>query len=233
MKSMISSLALVAAGLVGAQGANAGGYSPAVVETNVAVAPVVQTQVGNWQGAYAGATLGYGFRGKDDFGLSRGGVFSGNIGRAEIKGVNAGLQLGYRWQRDQWVFGPELSVEGGSVKDKFTGTNGVEVESKLKNKVALKLKAGYEVQPGTLVYGIAGLTNAKYEYNYGGANIGYKARGNVLGLGVERQVNERMSVFGEIERNSFKKKDVTLSPGLTTVTSPSFTNVKVGLNFKF
>ncbi|AXC51099.1 porin family protein [Paracoccus suum] len=231
---MISSLALAAAGLVGAQAANAGGYTPAVVEPPVTVAPVVETQVGNWQGAYVGATLGYATGEKDRIGLTENGqLIDPEIGDTKIRGVNGGVHVGYRWQRDRWVFGPELSFEGGSVDDSFTTASGVKVESKLKSKAALKLKTGYEVQPNMLVYGIAGVANGKYEYKYGDYNDDYTANGYVFGIGVERQINERMSVIGEIERNQFDKEKVELVPGITTTASPSYTNVKVGLNFKF
>ena len=43
--------------------------------------------------------------------------YLGDIGELKLNGGNAGIRLGYRWQRGNWVFGPELGVEFGSVDD--------------------------------------------------------------------------------------------------------------------
>lgn len=238
MKLVISSVA-VAFGLLGAQAASAGGYTPAVVEPQVdAVVVTTPVTVGDWQGAYGGVTLGYGFNGDDRFGLKQDGENLGNnLGKLEVKGANAGLRVGYRWQRNKWVVGPELSFEGGNVKDDFdlvTDGTTANVESKLRNKVALAVKAGYEVNPNTLVFGTAGVTRGSFDYSLGSAKEKYNSTGYVLGLGVERKVTERMSVTGEVEHNGFKSEDVEFNnSGVTTEATPEFTNVKLGLNFKF
>lgn len=235
MKSVISSVAVLA-GFLGATAANAGGYTPAVVDP-VVVEPVTEVApVGEWQGAYGGVTLGYAFGGDDRFGLQdgNGNLVQDDLGNTEISGVNGGLRVGYRWQRNKWVVGPELSVEGGSVKDSFTvdGTD-TEVESKLKNRVALVLKTGYEVQPNTLAYGIAGVSRGSFDVDYGDLSESYNTNGYVFGVGVERKINERMSVTGEIEHNALKGKTVEFDNGLSTRATPEYTNVKLGLNFKF
>ena len=233
MKTVLSSLAVVAA--FGATAANAGGYTPAVVEP-VPVAPVAEVApVGDWQGAYGGATLGYGFRGDDRVGYWTGGTLvDENLGNTELHGLNAGLRVGYRWQRNKWVFGPELSVEGGNVKDSFDNATYGEVESKLKNQVALKMKTGYEVQPNMLVFGTAGVSRGSFDYKIGNLSESYTANGYVFGLGVERKINERMSVTGELERNYYKRETVKFgNTGVSTEATPAFTNVKLGLNFKF
>ncbi len=77
-------------------------------------APVVQdAPASDWAGGYVGGSLGYAFAADDEIGLdllqdgetaSRGTA----LGNVDVKGVNAGLHAGYRWQRDNWVFGPEL-----------------------------------------------------------------------------------------------------------------------------
>ena len=233
MKYAFSSLAVVAA--FGATTAHAGGYTPAIVEP-VPAAPVVEVaQAGDWQGAYGGVSLGYAFRGDDKVGYwTNGTLVDENIGKAELHGLNGGLRVGYRWQRNKWVFGPELSVEGGNVKDSFNNATFGEVESKLKNQVALKMKTGYEVQPNMIVFGTAGVSRGSFDYKIGNLSESYTANGYVFGLGVERKVNDRMSVTGEVERNYFKRETVKFgNTGISTEASPAFTNVKLGLNFKF
>ncbi|WP_323716175.1 outer membrane protein [Paracoccus aminovorans] len=215
---------------LGAAAANAGGYTPPVVDTGV-VAPITEVApVGNWQGGYAGLTLGYAFGGDDDVGVS--GVTPDSL---EMSGANGGVRLGYRWQKDRWVFGPELGYEGGNIKDSFS-TDGYDAESKVKNVLALRMKTGYEVAPNTLVYGIAGVARGKIDYSVtgNGADINdtYTKTGYIVGLGAERMINDKWSVTGEYEYANFGKEK--LSDGTnTTNATPKFHNIKLGVNFKF
>lgn len=231
-------LVLAAPVSVFAVSAHAGGYTAPVVET---VAPVVETvaPVGNWQGGYAGLTLGYAFQGKDRYGIETPAGFQGNIGTMKLSGANAGLRAGYRWQNNNWVFGPELAIEGGSIKDSVKGTVGgvdYEGESKIKNVISLRGKVGYAVQPDLLVYGMAGVARADVDYKLTAAGAeesdGYKKTGYVVGLGVEKQINDRWSVTGEYEYANFGKETRTFGD-VTTEATAKYNNVKVGLNFKF
>lgn len=226
--------------VLGAFAANAGGYTPPVVETGV-VAPVFETApVGDWAGGYAGLTLGYAFGGEDDVGVNSVGGLGGTPDELKLNGVNGGVHVGYRWQRDRWVFGPELGYEGGSVEDSFS-TDGYDAESKVKNVLALRMKTGYEVSPGMLVYGIAGVARAKVDYSVegtGGAgtidlNDSYSKTGYIVGLGAEKKLNDRMSVTGEYEFANFGKETLEDGLGASTNATAKFHNVKLGLNFKF
>lgn len=227
---LLSSAALV----LSAAAASAGGYTtaPDVVVEPVAVAPIVAP--GNWQGAYGGVSLGYAFGGDDEFGLDEddGGPVPSR-GDIELNGINGGLHIGYRWQRDRLVFGPELSVTGGNIEDSFDDPLLGEVGNKVNHVAALKLKTGFEVQPNMLVYGVAGIARGDFTYTVADEDFDYEANGYVFGLGVERMITDRMSVTGEIERNQFDKEEVELGGGVFTNASPSFNNVKLGLNFKF
>ncbi|MFD2440854.1 outer membrane protein [Paracoccus kondratievae] len=164
--------------------ATAGGFIAPVVEP--VVAPVVEAQpVGDWAGAYAGLTLGYAFSGDDEVGVN--GVSPNTL---ELSGANAGIRLGYRWQRDRWVIGPELGFEGGNISDDFL-TDGYDAESKIKNVLALRLKTGYVLDNDILVYGIAGVARAKVDYSVtgNGADIRdeYTKTGYIVGLGAEKR----------------------------------------------
>lgn len=207
--------------------ANAGGYVPPVVEP-VVVEPVVAAPVGDWQGGYAGLTLGYAFGGDDEVGLN-----GTNVDTLEVSGVNAGVRVGYRWQRDRWVFGPELGFEGGNIDDSFS-TDGYDAESKIKNVLALRLKTGYALDNGMLVYGTIGAARAKVDYSIGGTDIDdtYTKSGYIVGLGVEKMLTERMSVTGEYEYANFGKEDLSAG-GVSTEATADYHNVKLGLNFKF
>src|SRR5690606_7855749 len=86
-------------------------------------------------------------------------------------------------------------------------------KSKIKNVLALRLKAGHVVRPDTLVYGILGVARADIEYRLeatDGDVTGTIARdfnktGYVAGLGMEKRLNERWSLTGEYEYANFGK----------------------------
>lgn len=229
--------ALIAAPLsvATALAANAGGFVAPVVEP--AIAPVVEVAAGDWQGAYAGATLGYAFGGEDRVGLALNGGAVSDYDKLELSGVNAGVRVGYRWQRNNWVFGPELGFEGGKIEDSFNA-DGVDASSEIKNVLALRFKTGYAVNPETLVYGIVGVARAEVDYSVEGlgADIsdGSLSRtGYVVGLGAERKLTERLSLTGEYEYANFGKETLTDAAGYSTEATPKYHNVKLGLNFRF
>ena len=214
--------------------AHAGGYTPPVVEPVPAAPIIIEEPAGAWQGGYAGLTLGYAFKGKDDVGVG-GPTGSVTPDKLDLSGANAGVHVGYRWQRGNWVVGPELSYEGGNIKDSFS-TDGYDASSKVKNMYALRLKTGYTVSPDMLVYGIAGVGRAKIDYSVAGngADIkdSYNKTGYILGLGVEKQINAKWSVTGEYEYADFGSEN--LSDGTyDTNATPQYNNIKLGVNFKF
>ena len=235
MKLALSLAAVVA----GTSHAFAGGYSVPVAqpEPMVAVAPVSGA---NWTGAYGGVTLGYGMNGNDEVGVSNGGTPIAP-GTLEVRGANFGIHGGYRWQRDfnnsAAVFGIELGLEGGPVKDSFT-QNGYEAHSKLKQAIALRVKGGVLNEArNTLVYGILGASSGTFDYKVAGPGMNYDSdvttNGWIAVIGVERKVSDRMSIVGEIEKMGFRSKEVQDAGGASTVVTPGFTNVKLGVNFSF
>lgn len=235
--------ALGAASFAG--GAWAGGYV-APVAAPVEVAPVVEVApASDWAGGYAGASLGYSFGADDEVGLDfreDGGLErNSDIGAVDIKGPTAGLHAGYRWQRGNWVFGPELWVEGGSVDARDDlALDDFSLESQVNYIVGLQMKTGYAVNSATLVYGTAGAVHGDFDYTLstaaGSQTQNYDASGYSLGLGVERKLNPNLSVFAEWQYRNFGKTDVTFSEGGLEAVSratPEHHNVKVGINFSF
>lgn len=234
-----------AAALIAGTAANAGGYIAPIVETPVAVVePVVPL---TWKGAYVGATVGYAFGGDDEVGYSRNDNLFYNSDTLELSGMNAGLRAGYRTQftgrtRD-WVIGGELSYEGGNIEDSFTD-GAFEAENSINNVMALRVKTGVlNNAKDTLFYGILGVAQADFDYRIQGVDgstafsvdsEGETMTGYIVGLGVERKLNERLSLTGEWEYANFGKEtlEVDGSPYSTEMT-PDFHNIKVGLNYQF
>ncbi|MBT0780481.1 outer membrane beta-barrel protein [Paracoccus sp. pheM1] len=249
MNALHATAAAASLTLAAALAANAGGFTPPIVDSGV-TAPIVEVPAGEWAGGYAGVTLGYAFGEGEYVGFTEiPGGYLGTAGKLELSGANAGLRIGYRWQRNRWVFGPELGFEGGNIDDVLTYDNAydgsTDVSSKVKSVLALRVKTGYAVQPDLLVYGVAGLARADIEYRVaatddaGGSfsdEANYKQSGYILGLGVEKKLNDRMSVTGEYEYANFGKSTRTFtlnSETASTQATPDYHNLKLGLNFKF
>lgn len=247
-RQVFASLIASGAAMLAVNAASAGGFIAPVVDTAVvAPVPVVEAPASDWAGAYGGVSLGYSFGGDDEVGLEyfSGGAATGRdtgLANLDIGGVTGALQAGYRWQRGAWVFGPELAIEGGSVDDSVSFTSrGVDytAESSVNYIATLALKTGYIVNPQTLVYGTAGLAYGDFTYDLNDATPAsedYNANGWMLGLGVERKLSDRMSVFAEYQYRDFGSEDVTFPDGsdsTLTVATPSHQNVRLGVNFSF
>lgn len=246
-RHVMASLCAASAFLAAAGMASAGGFVSPVLDQPVA-APVTPAPAADWAGAYGGIALGYSFGGDDEVGLDafEDGALVGRetgLTNLELSGVTADVHAGYRWQRGNWVFGPELSIESGSVDDvsdlTFDGEAG-RIESSVDYLASLTLKTGYLVSPATLVYGSAGLAYGKFSYDLTGLDVSgtedYSANGYVLGLGVERKIGGNMSVFAEYQYRDYGRTDVTFTDGadsLVTVGTPTHQNVKFGVNFSF
>ncbi len=219
--------------------AMAGSLSDPVIETPVET--IATDWRPFWEGAYIGGTLGYNFSGGDRIGVTQtsGGQF--NLGEYENSGWAGSLRAGYRWQLDRWVFGPEIAIEGGQVEDTFTSA-GYSGTTTLNHAMSLRLKAGY-VWPvlNSIVYGTVGVSRAEFDYSVMGAgssgplaiNQTYATNGYILGVGIEQPLTKRLSITGEYEFMNYGKDTLSDGLGNTTIATPLFHSVKVGLNLRF
>lgn len=246
--SLKSFLAASTALVMGAGASFAGGTVAPVIDVSPIIIKETPT-VGAWEGAYAGGSLNYTFGGEDQVGFAR--MSAGQqtkrateLGDADISGISAGLQAGYRWQRGQWVFGPELGIEAGNVDGSIDATAfGIDgkVESEMNYLVTLVMKTGYEVQPGTLIYGTFGIASGDFDYTVSGDDFSetesFTATGVAAGLGVERMVNENMSIFADYQYRDLSEKSVSYTAendvSYDTNTTTSHSIVRMGVNYRF
>ncbi|UWQ15082.1 outer membrane beta-barrel protein [Aliiroseovarius sp. M344] len=194
-----------------------------------------------WEGPYVGATLGYSFSGGDRIGITQTGGSSLLLGKYDSSGWAGSLRAGYRWQLNRWVIGPEIAVEGGKIEDTFS-SSGYSGTTKLNNALSLRLKAGY-VWPvlNSVVYGTVGLSRAEFDYSVVGSGSAgalaidetYSSNGYILGFGIEQPLTERLSVTGEYEYQNYGKNSLSDGLGNSTLATPLFHSVKVGLNLRF
>ncbi|SCY27507.1 outer membrane protein [Paracoccus tibetensis] len=242
MKSILAACVASGALISGASAALAGGFvAPSVEVEPIVAAPVATT--GDWAGAYVGGSIGYSFGGDDTIGFNATDDDGFGVGSVDVKGATAGVRAGYRLQRGNWVFGPELAVEGGSVDASDIGDFGdaaLDVESSVKNIVSLVLKTGYVVNPQTLVYGTLGAARGSFDYTLSDGETsetqGYRQTGAVFGIGAERAVSARTSVFAEYQFRNFGSTSLTYDTTegeVTTVATPQHSNIQLGMNFRF
>lgn len=247
-KSLFAAFAASGAVTLGTTAALAGGAIVPVLDVAPVQMATVAPTAGGWDGGYVGGSLGYSFGGDDKIGfeahegdavLGR----TGNLANARISGLTAGVHAGYRWQRERWVFGPELAIEGGSVDDAATFNvdgDAVTVESKVNHIISLVMKTGYAIDPQTLVFGAFGVSRIDADYigsdNEGTRKVGYTANGLTAGFGVERKVNASTSVFAAYQYRDYGNTTVDFTDEgttLRTVATPDHSNIKVGVNFSF
>ncbi|WP_424939464.1 outer membrane protein [Aliiroseovarius sp. S253] len=215
---------------------NAGSLNDPAVD-----AAVVYEDLTPWEGAYVGGTIGYHFPGGDRVGIepSVGAPF--NLGDLDISGWNGSLRAGYRWQFADFIVGSELAVEGGYVEDTITNGN-YRASTKLNHALSLRVKAG-TIMPifDSFVYATVGLSRAEFDYEVTGSGGNgpisfdetYSTNGYILGVGFERPISDRWTLTGEYEYVNFGKDELTDGAGNTTLATPLFHTLKLGLNYNF
>jgi len=115
MKRLALAISILA---ISAVGASAADMAPAPVYTK---APPPVVAIYDWSGFYIGGNGGGGWAHKCwDRNTGLGGVFFAAEGCSDPSGGVAGGQVGYRWQRDHWVFGVEAQGDWADLKGSNT-----------------------------------------------------------------------------------------------------------------
>jgi outer membrane immunogenic protein len=177
-------------------------------------AGVANAQAGttsNFQGAYVGVHAGGGF---------------GKAGAASTSGFVGGAQIGANAQFDKVVVGAEADISASSQShkgftDKFRqGTTG-----------SLRGRVGY-VFNQTMVYATLGGAKGSSEWKNPAGKTEQSLTGTVYGAGAELQLNNNVSVRGEMLRYDFGSESyrTTLGPVLV---KPGNTVARGGVNYKF
>lgn len=222
-------LILAASAVLGvASAANAGGYAAPIIEIPPVVA--VESQP-DWQGFYVGAGLGYAFNADDRIGEYIDHT-QNTIGNARLHGPHLTVRAGYRWQRQKWVFGPELAYTRGNVRDSFEHSKG-EFESRENSVLSLRFKTGRLVRPDTQVYGFVGWQKGDFTYVDSGKELDYDADGGLFGVGVEKKLTEHLSITGELEHGYFGKTPMIIDTDKLSKATPEHSNIRIGLNYQF
>jgi outer membrane immunogenic protein len=168
---------------------------------------------GIWQGLYGGVNGGWGWSG-------------------DASGVVGGGQIGYNWQSRQYVYGLEADASAADIgiSETFVVPGAVlHASASVDFLATVRGRLGVLVQPNLLIYGTAGLAivhaeaHASVNTMFGGISgrASDTETGFVYGIGVESQLNEKMS--WRLEYLGFSEPDRIGDFGI----------VRAGLNFKF
>jgi outer membrane immunogenic protein len=128
----------------------------------------------SWAGFYVGVNGGYGFNGQDH--TADPGVPGLGAMKLSPSGGFGGGQLGYNFQRGNWVYGVETDIQGAGISDsqsesatvnigrlkpgQVPGQNilnlGASAQSSLDWFGTVRARLGYSIMPNTLVYATGG-----------------------------------------------------------------------------
>jgi len=187
--------------------ANAADYVP------YGVAPVAPLARPYWQGPYVGANLGYQWSGISNSGSNPSGVFGG-------------VQGGYNWQYEQFVFGGETDIQGSGANDTFAPW-------KFSNPWfgTLRARAGMAVG-SAMFYGTVGLAygTLKLQNVLTGVSESHTGIGWAGGVGAEVGVAANWTAKVE-----YLYVDLDSSPFVLTGASHGITSntLRVGVNYRF
>lgn len=219
---MMKGILAIAASVIGASSALAGGFEQSAPSPTVAAPVAVATvQGGDWTGAYVGlqASAVDGTNsldtGEDVFDFS-GGLY--------------GVHVGYDHDFGRFVLGGEFEYGQGSVGSDLTpafggGDAGIDLDWVAR----LKLRAGYDLGR-TLVYATGGASRASASTSAGfvGSDPG-QVDGYFLGAGISFQITERFTAGAEVLSDRFGDFENSLQ----TDTETGLTSVSVRLGYRF
>jgi outer membrane immunogenic protein len=145
----------------------------------------------NWNGFYLGGNLGYSWgRSSTDYTLGQvtgGGVAGTGLDAAsssiDLKGMLGGLQLGYNWQRTNWVFGLETDFQWTGQKGStsfscvsaalcgFPPAVTTNIDQKLKWFGTARGRIGPTISPTAFVYLTGGLAYGRFDTDLSVAGV--------------------------------------------------------------
>jgi len=200
----------------------------------------------NWTGCYVGANIGGAWGTLDVTDVNTGATAS-----PHNSGFAGGGQIGCDYQMSQWVFGIRNIIDGTSISNGATISDGVfsgTVNSHLRWFDALTARGGYLVQPNVLLYAQGGAAWTSWNvtaFNTAGAQVAEISGGNrtgwTVGGGVEWMFVPHWSLFAEFNYMGFGTRSNAASVcvagvGCTTDTFSAKANLRnalVGVNYKF
>lgn len=211
-------------------------------------APEMGAAIYSWTGGYIGVNLGYaGGKAKHPVSVIDSGttVASGSL-NISSSGFVGGVQAGFNYQSDQWVYGVETDFQGSSV-DAQTSINvggllDAEVGTKLNWYGTVRARIGFTPVERLLVYATGGLAygETKSYIRLNGDELSAKKTkaGWTVGAGAEYAFADNWSLKSEYLYTDLGKANLIteeLAPDVVGKLDRKFNfhTVRIGLNYKF
>ena len=198
----------------------------------------------NWTGFYIGGNIGGAWGTLDVTDVNTGATVSPNN-----SGFAGGGQIGYDYQIGPWVIGIRNLLDGTSISNGATISDGVfsgTVNSHLHWFDTLTARGGYLVQPNVLLYAQGGAAWTSWDVNAingAGAQVGEISGGNrtgwTVGGGVEWMFAPHWSAFFEYNFMGFGTNSNASTVCLRVCTTDTFSakanlrDALIGVNYKF
>ncbi|MCC5993113.1 MAG: porin family protein [Rhodobacteraceae bacterium] len=233
------SVTLAAAAFVGSA-AFAAGPRPVAVEPGVYHAPAPVSGF-NWEGFYAGASLGYGSTNYDpsinwsDPSIPAAlGIDLPDLGG---RGGLGSLQAGYNFMlSDNMVAGIQLDGTFSAINNTtglnlMLGPNEIDFEYRIAPRTMYTIagRLGYLTNPDTMVYGLLGYTRANFRGSWdllatdgvdtftADGSYSFALNGAAIGMGIETRLSNNMTLgleyrYNHMQRYSFIDQDGVFTP---------------------
>lgn len=196
------------------------------------VTAAAATPTSSWTGIYAGLNAGYGFANTE---ISAGPVF-GFDGLGSDGFVGGGM-VGFDWQLgSRVVLGAEVDAAFADIGSEISiPIAGASIEAKGKWEVAALARAGFLLNPATMIYGLAGWAWTDLELEGTGPGPGFSvsenADGPQIGLGIEAKITDALSARAEYRHTFFDAGN--FGTGLPISVEPSVGEARLGVSYKF
>ncbi|WP_159590786.1 outer membrane protein [Chelativorans xinjiangense] len=204
--------------------ANAAVAADAIIlpPADIAVPPITSAP-SDWNGGYAGATVGYAFSGESK-------VTDGNAsGKRDEKGFVGGVFAGWNWQSGNFVYGVEGDVGvAKQSEDLRSGKKKWAIDT-----ATLRPRLGYAVTDNILLYGTAGGAAQPKSYYDGAGNSDSKVMlGWTAGVGADVKLTKRTFAKLEYRYTDFGKEKFDIGGTSYTDTTKQH-KMLVGLGISF
>lgn len=196
----------------------------------------------DFSGPYVGASAGYGWS-DVEYAYEDGTTGFGDFSDSQnIDGFEGGVFLGFRHQfPSRFVLGAEGGADLSGVDGTYSttvGANTANIEFQKNHQLFFDVTLGFVVQDNMLIYGLIGYQNVELEAEalLNGASLGSEDDefdAWRFGAGVERAVDERFSVRGQVYFTDYEKNAYDYANGQQETIGADETAVRVGVVSNF
>ena len=185
-------------------------------------------------GPYLGAHIGYG---KPDFKISfTDSVITANSSELSSGGIVGGGFLGYQFGFEKMAFAVEADYSGSGADTEIALGEGI-VAAELNSLFSLTGKLAYSATDKAAVFIRAGYISGDFDAsieapdtteNFSGDEDGW-----VVGVGLETELAENFSLYGEYQRQAFDDSSTVVDDGIVVRVKLNMNTFRAGIRYQF